>query len=223
MNCELCRGELSNKLITYTEWNDTSPVIVKNVPAKVCVECNGEVLTPPVLNAIKKVIENNKNGSYVKVPVFELSDDDVGDPRLNNPDYHSPTQCLFRCTTDLRTLKHLKEGKAEVEIWVDEGDVKSHPHEKILAQLSKAFEPTSDSSVKNVVKTTENGYIVYEVKVNEEDKKEELRPVAKMTYKDEIWSLFWIWRSGIWQEYGTYSTLSQVVEQIKEDKLRFCA
>ncbi len=223
MKCEMCKGDLADSLITCVEWKEDLPVIIKNTPVKVCIECKSEIFTPPVLEAIKKITAQEKAMKYINVPVFELTDEDTGDPRLNNPDYHPPAQCRIRCNTDLRSLKNLKTGKRKAKLWVKEDGNVTHPDKEVLKQLSRAFAPTPDSPVKKLVEADDSGYILYELKKSAEDEDMRQLPVAKMSFKENRWCLYWIWRSGIWQEYGYYSTLNQVVEQIKEDKLRFCA
>jgi len=228
VKCEFCKGKLENKLITYNRFDEGLPVIIENVPALVCLKCGGEILTPPVLDAIKKVIGEKKPEKEITIPVYDLSKIELGDMRYNSPEYHTPSRCIFSTRTDLRTLKKSQEGKSETQIWIKGGNNIPHPDEGILKELNTAFSTTQGSKVKHVVTgTSEGGYIVYEIKeelLDEQGKPTHL-PVAKMIYgeNENLWQLYWIWRSGIWQEYGNYPDLNHVVDQIKEDKLRFCA
>jgi YgiT-type zinc finger domain-containing protein len=226
LNCELCKGQLADKMITYARW-DHSPFIVENVPAKVCMQCGGELLTPPILDAIKKIISEKKPRKHQSVPVFDLSEVDTGDVRLISPEYHPDSKCVFHNKVDLRSLKKMLQGKTESKVWVKGVNNLKHPDEETLRQLKEAFSSPPDEPIQNIVDGTEDGYILYELRgsiLNDRGEPVKL-PVAKMTYigKQNIWQLYWIWRSGIWQEYGAYPELNQVVEQIKEDKLRFCA
>lgn len=224
MNCELCGGQLAEKFVTHAELSE-EPAIVKNVFATVCLQCNGEILTPPVLENIKKIIKESKPVSYINIPVYDLSGKDMGDPRLLAPEYHPPARCVFKANTDLRALKNIKAGKTESTLWIKGGNDVSHPDNNILKQLLKAFENLPESKVKNIVEGAKDGYILYELKedfLDEEGNPRKL-PVAKMTLIKNKWQLYWIWRSGIWQEYDIYNDLNQVIDRIKEDKLRFCA
>jgi HTH-type transcriptional regulator / antitoxin MqsA len=227
MKCELCRGELKNKLITYTTEHGGSLIVVENVPASVCINCGGEILTPPVLDNIKKITSEKKPKKHIEVPLYDLSELEIIDNTYNSPEYHTPSRCVFNLRTDLKNLMKKVEGESEHHVWITGGNNMKHPDEEILKQLIGAFSPVSGEKVQKIVKgTVEGGYIVSEIKKELDDQGKPLAdPIAKMIYSagKNIWHLYWVWRSGIWQDYGSYPDLNHVVEQIKEDKLRFCA
>ena len=72
--CQFCRGDLKNKTISLDLWKKEKLYVFKNVPAKVCDQCNEKYFSSKVYGAIDRLLkENSKPDETMVVPVLSLS------------------------------------------------------------------------------------------------------------------------------------------------------
>jgi YgiT-type zinc finger domain-containing protein len=72
--CQFCRGDLKNKTISLDLWKKEKLYVFKNVPAKVCDQCNEKYFSSKVYGLIDRLLkENSKPDETMVVPVLSLS------------------------------------------------------------------------------------------------------------------------------------------------------
>lgn len=68
--CQFCRGDLKNKTISLDLWKKEKLYVFKNVPAKVCDQCNEKYFSSKVYGLIDRLLkENSKPDETMVVPV----------------------------------------------------------------------------------------------------------------------------------------------------------
>ncbi len=74
MKCDLCKGRVEKKLISYTLFYEGHWIIVENVAARVCQQCGEKLFEPEVVERLQKVVWNKQTPhKKIKTPVFDLS------------------------------------------------------------------------------------------------------------------------------------------------------
>ena len=60
MKCFKCSGDLEEKKVNYVVDLDTTIIIIKNVPAKVCKQCNEQYFDDETSKNIEKIVNQLK-------------------------------------------------------------------------------------------------------------------------------------------------------------------
>ena len=60
MNCFMCKGNLEEKKVNYIVDLDSTIIIVKCVPAKVCVQCGEQYFDDKTSENIEKIVNQLK-------------------------------------------------------------------------------------------------------------------------------------------------------------------
>jgi YgiT-type zinc finger domain-containing protein len=72
MKCGICKAEMEEKAVTYTEDIDQSVIVIRHVPAQVCTECGNTWYSGVVAAEIEKLVDKfaSTAGSEVSVINF---------------------------------------------------------------------------------------------------------------------------------------------------------
>lgn len=62
MYCFTCRGDIEDRLTTFTMDIDGRVYVIKNVPSHVCTQCGAVSYSDAVMERIEQMIEKMKNG-----------------------------------------------------------------------------------------------------------------------------------------------------------------
>lgn len=60
MNCFMCKGELVEKKVNYFVDLETTMIIIKGVPAKVCTKCGEQYFDDETSENIEKIVNQFK-------------------------------------------------------------------------------------------------------------------------------------------------------------------
>jgi len=73
MKCGICKAEMEEKKVTYTEDIEQSVIVVRHVPAQVCTECGNTWYNGTVVAELEKLIDRfaSSLGSEVSVINYE--------------------------------------------------------------------------------------------------------------------------------------------------------
>lgn len=72
--CPLCAGPLVRKRVTHPQEHEGRIIILENVPAEVCRQCNEILIRPDVLERIQAIVWSNKSPERTaEVPVYDLA------------------------------------------------------------------------------------------------------------------------------------------------------
>ena len=74
--CSVCKAQLRERKITYTQELEGKVYVVSDVPALVCSLCGEQYLSPSTVDEIQKVIEQGEKGKtkpVKQIPVFHFS------------------------------------------------------------------------------------------------------------------------------------------------------
>jgi len=72
MKCGICKAEMEEKSVTYTEDLDQGVVVIRHVPAHVCTKCGNTWYTGTVAAELEKLVDKYESlvGSEVSVVNF---------------------------------------------------------------------------------------------------------------------------------------------------------
>jgi YgiT-type zinc finger domain-containing protein len=75
MKCGICKAEMAEEAVTYTEDIDEGVVVVRRVPAQVCPECGNIWYTGTVAARLEKIIDalSSQVGAEVSIVNFVKS------------------------------------------------------------------------------------------------------------------------------------------------------
>ena len=73
MRCFTCNGQLEEKKVNYVVDLDSTIIIVKGVPAKVCKECGEQYFDDETTEKLEKIVDNLKNFS-VEITVVNYNE-----------------------------------------------------------------------------------------------------------------------------------------------------
>lgn len=74
MNCHVCKGQIEDKLTTYTLDIGEQVFIIKGVPSHVCTQCGEISYSHEVAKQLEKMIAGMKNGvSEVSMTTFKAA------------------------------------------------------------------------------------------------------------------------------------------------------
>ena len=61
MNCFMCKGYVEDKLTTFMVDLENCIVIVKNVPSRVCVQCEEAFFSDEVMGQLEQIVNTMRN------------------------------------------------------------------------------------------------------------------------------------------------------------------
>ena len=72
MKCGICKAEMEEKAVTYTEDVDQGVIVIRHVPAHVCTECGNTWYSGTVVAELEKLVDKfaSSTGSEVSVINF---------------------------------------------------------------------------------------------------------------------------------------------------------
>lgn len=73
--CSVCKSNLKQKKITYTQELEGKIYVISDVPALICVICGEQYLSPDIVDEIQQVIEQGEKGKTKpvrQIPVFHF-------------------------------------------------------------------------------------------------------------------------------------------------------
>jgi YgiT-type zinc finger domain-containing protein len=73
MHCLLCKGNCEEKLTTFMVDIDSCIVIVKNVPAKVCCQCEEPFFSDEVLTQLEEIV-NSFRRSLTEIAIVNFQE-----------------------------------------------------------------------------------------------------------------------------------------------------
>jgi YgiT-type zinc finger domain-containing protein len=73
MKCGICKAEMEEGTVTYTEDIDQNVVVVRNVPAYVCTECGNKWYSGTVASQLEKIVEKFASSSGSEVSIINYS------------------------------------------------------------------------------------------------------------------------------------------------------
>lgn len=57
MKCGICKAEMEEKNVTYTEDIEQGVIVVRHVPAHVCTECGNVWYSGTIVNELEKLVD----------------------------------------------------------------------------------------------------------------------------------------------------------------------
>ena len=73
MKCGICKAQMEEKNVTYTEDLDQSTIVIRHVPAQVCTECGNTWYNGTVATRLEKIIDDIAASTLAEVSVFNYS------------------------------------------------------------------------------------------------------------------------------------------------------
>jgi len=75
MKCGICKAEMEETTVSYTEDIEQGVIVIRHVPAQVCTECGNTWYSATVAAKIEKIVDRHaaSAGSEVSVINFEKS------------------------------------------------------------------------------------------------------------------------------------------------------
>jgi YgiT-type zinc finger domain-containing protein len=75
MKCGICKAEMNETTVTYTEDIDQGVIVIRHVPAHVCTECGNKWYNGTVVAQLEKMVDRlaSSAGTEVSVINFEKS------------------------------------------------------------------------------------------------------------------------------------------------------
>ena len=73
MKCGICKAEMEEKAVTYTEDIEQGVIVVRHVPAHVCSECGNTWYSLTVAKELKKLMDRFASSVGNEVSVVDYS------------------------------------------------------------------------------------------------------------------------------------------------------
>jgi YgiT-type zinc finger domain-containing protein len=73
MKCGICKAEMEEKSVTYTEDLNQGVVVIRHVPANVCTECGNIWYSGTVVAELEKLVDKYESLSGSEVSVVNFS------------------------------------------------------------------------------------------------------------------------------------------------------
>ena len=70
MKCGICKAEMEEKTVSYTEDIDQGVIVIRNVPAQVCTECGNTWYSGKTAAEIEKMIDQFASSTGCEVSVI---------------------------------------------------------------------------------------------------------------------------------------------------------
>ncbi len=75
MKCIFCGGKIEKKNATFIYEDLNNYILIENVPAEVCTQCDEKTYSPKVTKELLKVTKHKSQPKKtINVPVFDFSD-----------------------------------------------------------------------------------------------------------------------------------------------------
>jgi HTH-type transcriptional regulator / antitoxin MqsA len=72
MSCVFCGGAVESESVTFSYEHDENVILVKNVPAEVCIRCGEKTYSPEITDELLKFAMNRfKPFKIIEVPLFD--------------------------------------------------------------------------------------------------------------------------------------------------------
>jgi len=73
MKCGICKAEMEEKKVTYTEDIDQGVVVIRYVPAQVCTECGNVWYNMQIAQELEKIVDKFASSAGSEVSVINFS------------------------------------------------------------------------------------------------------------------------------------------------------
>ena len=73
MKCGICKAEMEDKAVTYTEDLDQGIVVIRHVPALVCTECGNTWYSGTVAAQLEKMVDKFAASAGAEVSVISYT------------------------------------------------------------------------------------------------------------------------------------------------------
>jgi len=73
MKCGICKAEMEEKAVTYTEDLDQSIVVIRHVPAQVCTECGNTWYSGTIAAQLEKMVDRFASSAGAEVSVISYT------------------------------------------------------------------------------------------------------------------------------------------------------
>jgi len=73
MKCGICKAEMEEKTVTYTEDLDQSVVVIRHVPAAVCTECGNTWYNGTTAAQLEKMVSRFAESTGTEVSVINYT------------------------------------------------------------------------------------------------------------------------------------------------------
>ena len=72
MKCSRCGGEMEERIVRFCVSSLTPPIMIENVPARVCTRCGGEVFSDSTLDVFETIRDGRVPHRIASVRVFDF-------------------------------------------------------------------------------------------------------------------------------------------------------
>ena len=73
MKCGICKAEMEEKIVTYTEDVEQSTIVIRHVPAQVCTECGNTWYAGTVAAELEKLVDSLSASTLAEISVINYS------------------------------------------------------------------------------------------------------------------------------------------------------
>lgn len=73
MKCGICKAEMEEKNVTYTEDIEQGVIVIRHVPAQVCTECGNIWYTGTITVELEKIIDKFASSAGSEVSVINFA------------------------------------------------------------------------------------------------------------------------------------------------------
>ena len=73
MKCGICKAEMENKAVTYTEDLDQGIVVIRHIPAQVCTECGNTWYSGTIAAQLEKMVDRFASSAGTEVSVIDYA------------------------------------------------------------------------------------------------------------------------------------------------------
>ena len=73
MKCGICKADMEEKNVTYTEDLDYGVVVIRNVPAHVCTECGNTWYLGTIATQLEKMVDSFSSSPRAEVSVINYT------------------------------------------------------------------------------------------------------------------------------------------------------
>jgi YgiT-type zinc finger domain-containing protein len=73
MKCGICKAEMEEKAVTYTEDVDQGVIVIRHVPAQVCTECGNTWYSGTVAVELEKLVDQFAFSAGSEVSVINFA------------------------------------------------------------------------------------------------------------------------------------------------------
>jgi len=73
MKCGICKAEMEEKNVTYTEDFEQGVVVIRHVPAQVCSECGNTWYSGTIAAQLEKMVDRFASSAGTEVSVIDYA------------------------------------------------------------------------------------------------------------------------------------------------------